>query len=49
VADVGGYRVGIYTVFRPKLLPGNAIYHETRMTEIYYLLEGGGTLVTGGT
>jgi mannose-6-phosphate isomerase-like protein (cupin superfamily) len=47
--DVGGYRVGIYGVFRPKTMPGDAIAHETRTTEIYYVLKGSGTLVTGGT
>ncbi len=47
--DVGGYRVGVFGVFRPKTDPGDAIAHETRTTEIYYVLEGGGTLVTGGT
>lgn len=47
--DVGGYRVGVFGVFRPKNMPGDAIAHETRTTEIYYVLEGGGTLVTGGT
>ena len=46
--DVGGYRVGVYGVFRPKSQPGDAIAHETRTTEIYYIVEGGGTLVTGG-
>jgi mannose-6-phosphate isomerase-like protein (cupin superfamily) len=46
--DVGGYRVGIYGVFRPKTMPGDAIAHETRTTEIYYMLKGSGTLVTGG-
>jgi len=49
VVDVGGYRVGIFGVFRPKTEPGDAIAHLTRTTEIYYILEGGGTLVTGGT
>ena len=47
--DVGGYRVGVFGVFRPKNMPGDAIAHETRTTEIYYMLQGGGTLVTGGT
>lgn len=47
--DVGGYRVGVYGVFRPKDQPGDAIAHLTRTTEVYYILEGGGTLVTGGT
>jgi mannose-6-phosphate isomerase-like protein (cupin superfamily) len=48
VADVGGYRVGVFGVFRPKADPGDAIAHETRTSEVYYILEGGGTLVTGG-
>jgi mannose-6-phosphate isomerase-like protein (cupin superfamily) len=47
--DVGGYRVGVFGVFRPKDQPGDAIAHETRTTEIYYVLDGSGTLVTGGT
>ena len=46
--DVGGSRVGIYGVFRPKSLPGDAIAHETKTTEVYVMLEGAGTLVTGG-
>ena len=49
VADVGGYKVGVYGVFRPKAVPGSAILHDTSVTEIYYMLEGTGTLVTGGT
>ena len=49
VADVGGYHVGIFGVFRPKSMPGDAIAHETRTSEVYYILEGSGTLVTGGT
>ena len=48
VADVGGAKVGVYGVFRPKAVPGDAIRHETSVTEIYYMLEGTGTLVTGG-
>ncbi|HUE96201.1 MAG TPA: hypothetical protein VMN39_06055 [Longimicrobiaceae bacterium] len=48
VADVGGYKVGVYGVFRPQSMPGNAIRHETSVTEIYYMLEGSGTLVTDG-
>ncbi len=49
VADVGGYKVGVYGVFRPKSVPGDANVHDTTVTEIYYMLEGSGTLVTGGT
>jgi mannose-6-phosphate isomerase-like protein (cupin superfamily) len=48
VAEVGGYRVGIFGVFRPKALAGDAILHETKTSEVYYMLEGSGTLVTGG-
>lgn len=49
VADVGGYKVGVYGVFRPPSVAGNAIRHQTSVTEIYYILEGSGTLVTDGT
>jgi len=49
IADVGDYKVGVYGVFRPRSLAGNAIRHETTVTEIYYMLEGTGVLVTGGT
>ena len=49
IADVGGYKVGVYGVFRPKSRPGDAIRHQTSVTEIYYMLEGTATLVTGGT
>lgn len=48
ITDVGGYKVGVYGVFRPKAMPGDANLHETSVTEIYYMLEGTGTLVTGG-
>lgn len=48
VTDVGGYKVGIYGVFRPKSVPGDANRHETSVSEIYYMLDGTGTLVTGG-
>jgi hypothetical protein len=48
VADVGGYKIGVYGVFRPKSQPGGAIRHETSVTEICDMLEGTGTLVTGG-
>jgi len=47
--DVGGYRVGVFAVVRPKASPEDAIYHDTNMTEILYILEGAGTLITGGT
>jgi mannose-6-phosphate isomerase-like protein (cupin superfamily) len=48
VADVGGYNVGVFGVFRPRDSGGAAIRHETSVTEVYYMVEGSGTLVTGG-
>ena len=44
VVDVGGYQVGIFAVFRPKSIPGDAILHQTKRTEIYQILDGSGTL-----
>ena len=49
VVDVGGYHVGVFGVFRPKSIPQEANIHETKVTEIYYILDGNATLVTGGT
>lgn len=49
VVDLGGYRLGVYGVFRPASAPDNSSLHETKVAEIYYILEGSGTLVTGGT
>jgi hypothetical protein len=49
VVDAGSAHVGVYGVFRPRSLPGNAIRHETSVIEIYYMLEGAGTLVTDGS
>ena len=49
VADVGGSKVGVYGVFRPKASVQDAIRHDTTVSEIYYMLEGSATLVTGGT
>ncbi len=49
VVEVGGYKNGVYGVFRPQSLSGNAIRHQTTVSEIYFMLEGSGTLVTGGT
>jgi mannose-6-phosphate isomerase-like protein (cupin superfamily) len=47
--DVGGYHVAVYGVLRPKSVTQEANYHETKISEIYYILEGNATLVTGGT
>jgi len=49
VIDVGGYRVGVFGVFRPKDAPVTATVHQTNVTETYYMLDGAGVLVTGGT
>ena len=47
--EVGGYRVGVFAVVSPKDSPQDAIYHDTNMTEILYILEGSAMLTTGGT
>ena len=49
VIDTGGNQVGIFGVFRPKDAPPNATVHQTSVSETYYMLEGAGVLVTGGT
>lgn len=49
VIDVGGYNVGIFLLKRPKTATQGAILHDNRISEVYYMLEGAGTLVTGGT
>lgn len=49
IVDVGGYHVGVYGVLRPKTIAQEANVHQTKVTEIYYILAGTGTLVTGGT
>jgi hypothetical protein len=49
VVDVGRYNVGVFVVHRPKGVAGGAILHDNRVCEIYYMLEGAGTLVTGGS
>ena len=38
VANAGDYNVGVYVVNRPKVAKPPAIYHETRVTEVYYCL-----------
>jgi mannose-6-phosphate isomerase-like protein (cupin superfamily) len=49
VEVTGNYRVGVYGVFRPKDFRGGANLHQVNTTEIYYMVEGVATLVTGGT
>ncbi len=48
VVDLGGYNAGIFAAFRPQSQPGRALRHDTPVSEIYYMLSGTGTLVTGG-
>ena len=48
VVDVGDYNIGVFGVFRPQTQPGRPIRHQTSVTEIYYIVSGTGTLVTGG-
>ena len=50
MVDLGGlgYNVGISVVSRPKSsTQGGPVEHE-KVTEIYYVISGSGTLVTGG-
>jgi len=46
--DAGGHRIGIGVVYRPKGAKGGAASHD-KVSEIYDVLAGSGTLVTGGT
>ncbi len=46
--DAGGHNVGIGVVQRPAGARGGAAAH-TEVTEVYHVLEGSATLVTGGT
>lgn len=48
VEVTGDYRIGVYGVFRPRELPGGSNLHQVDTTEIYYMLSGHATLVTGG-
>jgi len=49
VVDAGGYHVGVFGVFRPKNTAPAANVHQTNVTEVYYILDGAGVLVTAGT
>jgi mannose-6-phosphate isomerase-like protein (cupin superfamily) len=46
--DAGGHNVGIGLVYRPKGAKGGAASHD-KVSEVYQVLDGSGTLVTGGT
>ncbi|HWN84458.1 MAG TPA: hypothetical protein VNN99_04890, partial [Vicinamibacterales bacterium] len=50
VVDMGKYNVSVGVLRRGKTTPGapvNAINHE-HVTEVYYIVSGSGTLLTGG-
>jgi mannose-6-phosphate isomerase-like protein (cupin superfamily) len=46
--DAGGHNVGIGVVYRPKGAKGGSASHD-KVSEVYQVLEGSATLVTGGT
>lgn len=51
VVDMGKYNVAVGILHRGATKPGapaGAINHE-QVTEVYYIVSGGGTLLTGGT
>lgn len=48
VVDAGGYNVAVGVLHRPQTPPGVAAVHF-KVTEIYHVMDGAGTLVTGGT
>ncbi len=47
--DAGGHNVGVAVIYRPAAtdIAGGVVHNE--VTEVYHVLEGRGTLVTGGT
>lgn len=47
VVDAGGYNVGVSIVRRTPTLPGPTVNH-TKITEVYYIVSGSATLMTGG-
>ena len=48
VIDVGKVNVAVGAVYRSQKAPQQAVEHD-KTTEIYHVIEGSGTLVTGGT
>jgi mannose-6-phosphate isomerase-like protein (cupin superfamily) len=48
VVDAGGYNVAVGVLHRPQTPLGGAAVHF-KVTEIYHVMDGAGTLVTGGT
>lgn len=48
VVDAGGYNVAIGAIHRPQTPPGVAAVHY-KVSEVYHVIDGAATLVTGGT
>ena len=48
VVDMGGYNVALGVLHRPETPPGVAVMHH-KVSEVYHILDGSATLVTGGT
>jgi mannose-6-phosphate isomerase-like protein (cupin superfamily) len=48
VVDAGGYNVAVGVIHRPETPSGVAAVHD-KVSEIYHVTDGAGTLVTGGT
>jgi len=49
VETTGDMRLGVFGVYRPDGVTGDVNVHLVDTTEIYYMLKGAATLVTGGT
>jgi len=47
VVNAGGFNVAVGAIHRPQTPPGVAAVHY-KVTEVYHVLEGGGTFITGG-
>ena len=47
VVDAGGYNLAVGVIHRPETPPGVAAVHF-KVSEIYHVMDGAGTLVTGG-
>jgi mannose-6-phosphate isomerase-like protein (cupin superfamily) len=48
VMDAGGYNIAVGAIHRPETPPGVAAVHF-KVSEVYHVIDGAGTLVTGGT
>jgi mannose-6-phosphate isomerase-like protein (cupin superfamily) len=48
VVDAGGFNVALGAIHRPQSPPGVAAVHF-KVTEVYHVIDGAATLVTGGT